>query len=63
MMFLLVGGAWCSGILVAIFQFYLFKKALEPALENMLKRHPSYWDDPTLQDVAVGIRTKMIMDA
>lgn len=60
MMALLVSGAISGGVLVAIFRFYFHKQALEPVRSHLLHCHPSYWNDPSLQECRLSLRRKLM---
>lgn len=57
----LVAGALCAGVVVTNFEFYIFKKSLQPAIRQMLSLYPSYWKDPTLEEVRFSLRRKMMV--
>lgn len=60
LLFIICLGAWSGGVLVAIIQFYYFKKTLKPELKQLLLAYPRYIEDEDIQKVQISLRVKML---
>lgn len=60
LMALMLVGSVSGGILVAVFQYHLFKQGAAPFLHEILKCYPQYWKEPEYFQVKHGLRKKML---
>jgi len=61
LMMVMVMGGVSGGILVAVFQFHLFKQGVQPFMKEVLEVYPHYWKEEQFFDVKLGIRKKMLV--
>ncbi len=54
-------GAVSGGLLVAVFQFYLFKQGTQPFLKEILKKYPHYWKESEFLQSKFGLRKKLLV--
>jgi len=57
----LIAGGMCASVLVTNFEFFIFKRSLQPVIGQMLALYPSYWKDPSLVEVRLSLRRKMMV--
>jgi len=58
---LMMLGSVSGGILVAVFQFNLFKRGIQPFLSIILQKFPQYWKEQEYFEVKLGLRIKMLV--
>jgi len=61
LMLVMFFGGVSGGILVAVFQFYLFKHAAQPFLREVLKHYPHYWKEAEFLRFKFGLRKKLLV--